>query len=106
MIDKISDITYSDVANYLRVDATEIIVQNELNTYLNVAKEYISHYIGIPITSQESGKETLDSFPDLVIVALILCQDMYDNRTMYVDSKGVNKVVESILNLHVRNNLW
>lgn len=106
MIDKVSAITYQNIADYIRVDVTDDIeMQNELKTYLNVAKEYISHYIGLPITSDEEGAETLDSFSDLVIVVYILCQDMYDNRSMYTDGKAVNRTVESILNLHVRNSL-
>lgn len=106
MIDKVSAITYQNIADYIRVDVTDDIeMQNELKTYLNVAKEYISHYIGLPITSDEEGAETLDSFSDLVIVVYILYQDMYDNRSMYTDGKAVNRTVESILNLHVRNSL-
>lgn len=105
MIDKVSAITYRNIADYIRVDATDVDLQNELKTYLNVAKQYISHYIGLPISSDEEGAETLDSFSDLVIVVYILCQDMYDNRGLYTDGKSVNKTVESILNMHVRNSL-
>lgn len=101
---KVSEITYQDIANYIRVDATkDELLQEELNTYLNIAKNFISNYTGIPIETTEKDNETLDSYADFIIVIYILCQDMYDNRTMYVDSKNVNKVVETILNMHIRN---
>lgn len=102
-ITKVSEITYEDIAEYIRLDEN-LDNENELNMYLNVAKDYISNYTGIPITS-EKEVDTLDSYPDFVIVVLVLCQDMYDNRAMYVDGKGINKVVQTILDMHTRNNI-
>ena len=98
MVSKVSEITIEDVANYIRETDTEGI-----DTYLNIAKSYISSYTGIPVTNEEG--ESLDDFPDFVIVVYILCQDMYDNRTLYVDKSNINKVVQSILDMHTRNNL-
>ena len=96
---KVSDITYQDIANYIRVDVTDDkLLQEELNIYLNIAKDFISNYTGIPIETKEKDSESLDDYADF-----ILCQDMYDNRTMYVDGKNVNRVVETILNMHRRN---
>lgn len=92
----VSQITASDVADYLRLYDVTQSETNTLNTLLTVAKDYICKYTGR--TASE-----LDQFPDMVIVVLILCQDMYDNRTLYVDSSNVNKVVESILGLHSVN---
>ena len=99
---KVSEITVKDIADYIRVDEYE---DRELETYLNVAKNYISNYTGIPVTSDEEGAETLDSFADFIIVVYVLCQDMYDNRSMYVNSGNINKVVQTILDMHTRNNL-
>jgi hypothetical protein len=76
-----------------------------MDTYLNIAKSYISNYTGIPVESDDEDAETLDSFADFVIVVYVLCQDMYDNRTMYVESGNINKVVQTILDMHTRNNL-
>ena len=98
MISKVSKITIDDVANYIRATDTEGI-----DTYLNIAKSYISSYTGIPVTSEEG--ESLDDFPDFIIVVYILCQDMYDNRTLYVDKTNINKTVQTILDMHTRNNL-
>lgn len=94
-ITKVSDITYQDIADYIRLsDDLTTDEQNTLTTLLNVSKTYISNY---------TGQTDLDNFPDFVIVVFILCQDMYDNRTLYVDSNNVNKVVETILGMHSVN---
>ena len=99
VVTKISEITIKDIADYIRLDD---YVESEIETYLNIAKNYISNYTGI----QEQGEgETLDDYADLVIVVYILCQDMHDNRTMYVDSGNINKVVQTILDMHTGNNL-
>ena len=100
MVLKVSEITIDDVARYIRVDDYD---DGEIATYLNIAKNYISSYTGIPVTNEEG--ESLDDFPDFVIVAYILCQDMHDNRTMYVDKANINRTVQTILDMHTRNNL-
>lgn len=95
-ISAVSQITAQDVADYLRISEVTQDDLNTLNTLLTVAKAYISNYTGQTI-------ENLDTLQDIIIVVLILCQDMWDNRTLYVDSSNVNKVVESILGLHSVN---
>lgn len=102
MVSTVSDITISDVAEYIKVDDDDT---SDIQTYLNIAKNYISSYTGIPIVSDEEDGESLDDYPDFVIVVYILCQDMYDNRAMYVDKSNINKVVQTILDMHTRNNL-
>ena len=102
MVSKVSEITIQDVADYIRLDD---YAESEIETYLNIAKHYISSYTGIPVNSKDKGAETLDDFADFIIVVYILCQDMHDNRTMYVDSGNINKVVQTILDMHTRNNL-
>lgn len=105
MINKVSEITYTNLADYIRLDVTTQEEQHLLQTYLKIAKEYISNYTGIPIDSTDESVKTLDDYPDFIVVIYVLCQDMYDNRSMYVDAKNLNKVVETILNMHSRNNL-
>lgn len=95
-ITKVSDITYQDVADYLRLSEIDNDDINTLNTLLNVAKTFIINYTGR--TSEE-----LDNYQDFVIVVFVLCQDMWDNRTLYVDSKNLNNVIESILGMHSVN---
>ena len=102
---EVSKITVDDIANYLRLSEVSDVERIELKTYLNIAKNYISNYTGIPIESDDDESETLDSHSDFIIVVYVLCQDMYDNRSMYVDSTNINKVVQTILDMHTRNNL-
>lgn len=103
MIKKVSEITYEDVANYLRLSEIDIQDKKDIETYLEIAINYIENYTGI---SRDTAKsENLDSFSDFVIVVYILCQDMYDNRCMYVDGKELNNTVKTILDMHTRNNI-
>ena len=93
---KVSDITFEDVADYIRLDSPDTDETNTINTLIRVAKEYIKRYTGL-------ADKDLDAYSDLVIVVLTLCQDMWDNRAMYVDKSNVNRTVESILNMHAVN---
>lgn len=95
-ISAVSQITAQDVADYLRISEVTQDDTNTLNTLLTVAKAYICQYTGQTL-------ENLDNLSDIIIVVFILCQDMWDNRALYVDSSNVNKVVESILGLHSVN---
>lgn len=95
-ITKISEITYQDVAEYIRLSEVSQDDQNTLTNLINISKEYISQYTGISI-------ENLDDYNDMVIVVFVLCQDMWDNRTLYVDNSNLNKVVETILGMHQVN---
>ena len=104
-MEKVRDITVKDIANYLRLTEVSEKEKEELKTYLKIAKNYISNYTGIPEKSENLEAETLDSYSDFIIVVYILCQDMYDNRAMYVDSKNINNTVKTILDMHTRNNL-
>ena len=107
MVSKVSEITTRDVADYLRLTEYE---EADIETYLNIAKNYISNYTGIPEWDEyeyddDEDVETLDSYADFVIVVYVLCQDMYDNRCMYVNGGNINKVVQTILDMHTRVNL-
>lgn len=96
MIEKVSAITINDVADYIRLGEIDATEEKQLSTFLTVAKNYIKNYTGL---------EDLDECPDLVIVVFILCQDMYDNRTMYVEGTNANRTVQTILDMHTRNNI-
>lgn len=98
-ISKVSDITNQDVADYIRLIETTSDDLQTLNNLLNVAINFIAGYTGHTIAE-------LDNYSDFVIVVLILCQDMWDNRTLYVDKSNLNKVVETILGMHSVNLLW
>lgn len=93
---KVSTITIQDVANYIRL--TEMSQEDEtlLTNLINIAKTFIKEYTGV---------QDLDQYDDFIIVIFILCQDMYDNRTLYVDKTNLNKVVETILGMHTVGNI-
>lgn len=95
-ITKLSEITCEDVAEYLHLDDLTSDDINFLNNLLEISISYIMGYTG-------HTKEELDNYNDLIIVVMVLCQDMYDNRTMYIDTNNPNMVVQSILNMHSVN---
>ena len=96
-ITKVSDITAQDIAEYLRLpDVTNDDI-NFINMSKRVAISYILKYTGIEKESE------LDTIENMVIVVFVMCQDMFDTRTLYVDKTNANKVVDSILNLYRRN---
>ena len=96
MVTKVSEITIADIVDFIRLDEVGSAEQIQLSTFLTVAKDYVKNYTGL---------EDLDEYSDLVIVVYILCQDMYDNRSLYLDKNNPNKVVQTILDMHTRNNL-
>ena len=102
---KVSEITAKDVANYLRLSEVSNEDEKDIDLFLNIAKNYIENYTGIPQKSENVEDETLDTYSDFIIVVYVLCQDMYDNRVMYVDGKNINNTVKTILDMHTRNNL-
>lgn len=94
-ITKISEITYQDLADYLKLVEYEDEI-NTLNNMLNIAKNFIANYTGRTL-------ENLDNYNDLVSVVFVLVQDMYDNRSLYVDKSNLNNFVETALGLHQIN---
>lgn len=95
-IAKVSEVTSTDLAEYLRVGEVTASEEGFLNTTIGAAKSYMRKYTGLTA-------EQLDESSDLVIALLVLCQDMYDNRALYVDSANVNLAVQSILDMHSVN---
>ena len=93
---KVSKITFQEIADYIRLSEVSEEEKTLLDNLINIAKSFIK---------EKTGVQDLDEYDDFVIVIFILCQDMYDNRTLYVDKTNLNKVVETILGLHSRNNI-
>lgn len=92
---KVSEIAISDVANYLRLEDGEY-TDTEIQGLIDVAVAYVKSHTGL-------SAEKIDDHADIVIVIYVLCQDMYDNRSMYVDKNNLNKVVDTILGMHCIN---
>lgn len=95
-ITKVSDVTSADLAEYLRVGEVTESEEGFLKTIIGAATAYMCKYTGL-------DAEQLDGSQDFVVVLLVLCQDMYDNRAMYVDSSNVSLTVQSILDMHSVN---
>lgn len=93
-ITQVSAITAQDVASYLRLPELTQADTNTINTMIGVAQDYIKHY---------TGQTDLDQFPDFVQVVFVLCEDMWDTRTLYVDKSNLNNMVETILGMHSIN---
>ena len=93
---KVSTITVDDIANYIRLQEVDEADKKLLTALMTIAKKFIT---------ENTGVKDLDEYDDFLIVVFILCQDMYDNRTLYVDKNNLNKVVETILGMHSRNNI-
>lgn len=93
---KVSTITADDIANYIRLQEVDEADKKLLTALITIAKKFII---------ENTGVKDLDEYDDFLIVVFILCQDMYDNRTLYVDKNNLNKVVETILGMHSRNNI-
>lgn len=102
---KISDVTAQNVADYLRIDAPNSSELLEINAIMEAAKSYISGYTGIKkeLNSEEDTSKTIDDYDDFYIAFMVLCQDMYDNRSLYVEKSNVNKTVSCILAMHCTN---
>lgn len=93
-VQKVSEITVQNLADYLRISDLTPEDETLLKTLLSVSKSFIIKY---------TGRTDLDEFPDFVIVVYLLVQDMYDNRTMYVDKGDFNQTVQTILGMHSIN---
>lgn len=89
---KISEITQDFVKEYCRIDYEE----NSLNLYMNAAKSYIKSYTGLDDVK-------IDTMEDLTIAYLALTSEMYDSRSFTVDKNNINKILDSILNIHCTN---
>lgn len=96
MITKVSEIKVQDIADYIRISELTEADEKFISTILNIVKEYINSYTGISI-------DQLDDYKEFIIVIYTLCEDMYDNRTLYIDSNSVNKVINNILSMHSVN---
>lgn len=91
---KISEITLSGMREYLRAESEND--DDFLKGVMSAARQTIISYTGIP-------EDELDNYEDLSIAFYCLCSDMYDVRSMAVNSEKTNPTVKLILNMHSRN---
>lgn len=95
-IAKVSEVTSTDLAEYLRVGEVTPSEDGFLKTIIGAATAYMCKYTGLTAAQ-------LDESEDFVVALFALAQDMYDNRALYVDSSNVNLAVQSILDMHSVN---
>lgn len=93
---KISEITTADLVDYLRISELDA-PQAQLLTTIKAAA--INFIVGVTALSIEQ----LDNYPDMTLAVYALCQDMYDNRTYYVDKANISDTVSTILNMYRKN---
>ena len=99
---KISEITIEEVISYLRLDSDDIN-PNQIQAYIDAAKQIISTYTGLPLTSENPDADTVDKHEDFYIAFMVLVSDMYENRTLIIEKGDMNRTVEMILGLHDNN---
>ena len=91
----ISEIKKQKVIDFLRLDDGQ--AQDKLLTaIMDAARQYIMDYTG-------RTEDELDEHDDFYHKKIELVQDMYDDRSYYVDKSNVNRVVDSILFRHRTN---
>lgn len=93
---KVSDITVNDIVEYCRISEPSTADNAFLEQAIEAAKAYIRSYTGL-------DNDRIDEHEDFVIVVYVLVQDMYDNRSLYTESKSLNNTVETILGMHSVN---
>ena len=91
---KISEVTITDLKEYANIDHD--YDDSILSNILSASKAYIKSYTGL-------NEEQIDSKEDLTIALMILCNEMYENRIYSVENDKVNKIVNSILDMHSIN---
>lgn len=93
---KISEITTTDLVDYLRISELDSSQTQLLTTIQAAAVNYIVGVTGLTL-------EQLDNYPDLTLALYALVQDMYDNRAIYVDKANISDTVSTILNMYRTN---
>lgn len=93
---KVSEITAADVISYVRIDDPTEEDTTFLTDAITIAKKFIIDDTGLDAAD-------LDDHDDFVIVVYVLCQSMYDVRSLYVDKTNLNATVEAILGHHQVN---
>ena len=93
---KVSDLTADFLADYIKTDKT---IQSEINLITMLKESAINYFCNV--TGLEEFE--LDEDDDITLAIMILVQDSYDNRAMYVESTNVNRTVQGIIDAHRRN---
>lgn len=93
---RVSEITPGELAKYAREDETDTEILSTFTIILSAVKAYIKGYTGL-------SDEQLDTKEDISITVFILANEMYENRIFTVKDNNINKVVQTILDMHSIN---
>lgn len=88
---KVSEITNSDLLEYLRIDEEE-----NLQMYLDAAKSFVKDYTSLT-------DEEMDVKANIVPLIYVLVAEYYENRTFTVENNKVNAVISSTLDMYRKN---
>lgn len=93
---KISEITLNDLVDYLHLSELDSSQTQLLTTIKAAAINYVVGVTNLTLVQ-------LDNYPDLTLAVYALVQDMYDNRTIYVEKANISDTVNTILNMYRTN---
>ncbi len=95
---KVSEITVKSLANYLKLDYSSLSEEEilELAMLLKTSQAFVKDYTDL-------NDEQIDEHETFAIAVFVLIQDMYDNRSLYIDKNNLNRVVDMILGMHSIN---
>lgn len=90
---KLSTIQANRVREYMRLEDDDSLIELVI---MPAAKSFIKSYTGL-------SDEAMDEVESLTIAFLVLCDEMYDNRTYTVDKDTLNPTVKTILDMYSVN---
>lgn len=93
---RISEVFIQDLIEYANEDQDDVEVVKLFNTILVACKAYIKNYTGLT-------DEQMDTKEDLTYALMVMANEMHENRIYTVNNNNVNKVVQSILDMHSIN---
>lgn len=91
---KISELTPSIIAEYVHIEADDLLLDPCKRAAIDYAVGYTGH------TEAE-----LDEYEDVTVAVLLKISDFYDQRTSHTDKPINNPAVETILSMHRINHL-
>ena len=89
----VSVITTAELLDYVREDNPDETAVNQIELMRKAAIGYMTSYTGQTV-------EYLDEHEGFDAVLMVLVADMYDNRSLTVDSDKQNLFVMSVLDMH------
>lgn len=89
----VSMITAAELLDYVREDNPDEVAVGQIKQMKKAAVGYIMAYTG-------QSAEYLDEHDEFDAVLMVLVADMYDNRSLIVDSDKQNPFVMSVLDMH------